>query len=134
MARPAPTPADRRNASGREAAPATITGMAHNEPQMLPLVSECSLDPEAIRVQRKRYAALGRDLVDFERQRGRLTATFAPTVDGDLVRETIEVERECCPFFALVYDPAESRLSITVDDPAQEPALDALRYSLTEGA
>jgi hypothetical protein len=133
MARPAATP-HRRNASAREAAPATITGMTHNEPQLLPLVSECSLDPEALQVQRKRYATLGRDLVDVERERGRLTATFAPNVDGDLVRETIEVERECCPFFALVYDPTENRLSITVDNPAREPALDALRYSLTRSA
>ena len=108
--------------------------MAHNDPQLLPLVSECNLDPEGLQVQRKRYAALGRDLVDVDRERGRLTATFAPNVDGDLVRETIEVERECCPFFALVYDPTENRLSITVDDPAQEPALDALRYSLTGSA
>jgi hypothetical protein len=108
--------------------------MAHNDPQLLPLVSDCNLDPEALQVQRKRYATLGRDLVDVERERGRLTATFARSVDGDLVRETIEVERDCCPFFALVYDSTENRLSITVDDPAQEPALDALRYSLTGSA
>jgi hypothetical protein len=124
----------RRNASGREAEPATITGMADDDPQLLPLVSECNLDAEALQVQRKRYATLGRDLIDLERERRRLTATFAPSVDGDLVRETIEVERDCCPFFALVYDRTENRLSITVDDPAQEPALDALRYSLTESA
>jgi hypothetical protein len=109
-------------------------GMAHDDPQSLPLVSECNLDAEALQVQRKRYATLGRDLIGLERERRRLTATFAPSVDGDLVRETIEVERDCCPFFSLVYDPTENRLSITVEDPAQEPALDALRYSLTESA
>jgi hypothetical protein len=65
--------------------------VASKEPQILPLLSECSLH---------------------------------------LVRRTIAVEHECCPFFTLAYDAAEHRLAITVEDWAQDPALDALHYSL----
>ncbi len=105
--------------------------MAQNELHLLPLVSECGLEPEALRVQQERYATLGRDLVDVERKQGRLIATFTPDVAADLIRETIEVERECCPFLTLAYDATDHRLSITVQDPAQDPALDALHYSLS---
>jgi hypothetical protein len=110
--------------------PATIDGMAHDEPQLLPLVSDCGLDTDALGVQGARYASLGRELVEVERSRGRLIASFTANVDADLVRETIEVERECCPFFTLAYDDADHRLSITVQDPSQNAALDALQYSL----
>jgi hypothetical protein len=34
--------------------------------------------------------------------------------------------------FQLSYDPERRTQSITVDDAAQDPALDALRYSLTQ--
>jgi hypothetical protein len=105
--------------------------MAGNEPQPLPLLAECKLDLPGLRKQRDRYATLGRDLVGIEREPGRLIATFAQNVDEGLVRETIEVERECCPFFTLAYDAGGHRLSITVDEPVQDPALDALRYSLS---
>src|SRR5262249_26497586 len=73
-------------------------GMVEDDLHLLPLVAECILDPEALRLQRERYAALGRDVVEVEREPGRLTTTFPPSVDADLVRETIEVERTCCPF------------------------------------
>jgi hypothetical protein len=105
--------------------------MSANEPQPLPLIAECHLDAPALERQRDRYSALGRELVELERNERRLDARFSPRVDEALLRETIEVERECCPFFRLSYDPTRLTLSITVDDPAQDPALDALRYSLT---
>lgn len=104
--------------------------VASKEPQILPLLSECSLHPVALREQQDRYRRLGRDLVDIQRDRCRLIATFSQNVDTNLVRRTIEVEHECCRFFTLAYDAAEHRLAITVEDWAQDPALDALHYSL----
>jgi hypothetical protein len=106
--------------------------MGQAEPQELPLIAECHLDDAALEEQRDRYAALGRELLELERRERRLEARFSPRVDEGLLRETMEVERECCPFFRLSYDSSRRSLSITVDDPAQDPALDALRYSLTQ--
>ena len=100
------------------------------EPQPLPLVDDCSLDAEGLRKQGERYVTLGSHLERIERSRGRLTATFSEDVDDALVRETIEVERECCPFFGIAYDESHHRLTITVREPGQDPALDALRHSL----
>jgi hypothetical protein len=107
-----------------------VMASREQEPQPLPLLAECRLDLAGLRRQRDRYATLGRDLVGMEREPGRLIATFSEHVDDGLVRETIEVERECCPFFELAYDAAGHRLSITVEEPVQDPALDALQYSL----
>ena len=42
----------------------------------------------------------------------------------------MEVERGCCPFFELEPDPERRELVVTVADPAQEPALDAIAYAL----
>ncbi len=102
------------------------------EPTPLPL-AECRLDFRGLRAQRERYRAIGRHLAGTERYPCRLEARFTPALDSALLREAIDVERGCCPFFEFRHEPAERRLSITVDDPARDPALDALEYALTSG-
>ena len=44
--------------------------------------------------------------------------------------ELVEVERRCCPFFAIDWDPERRRFSIGVSDAEHEPALDAIAYAL----
>ncbi len=96
-----------------------------------PQLAECRLDLAGLRAQRERYRGLGRHLERIERLPRRLEARFGPGVDRALLDETLEIERECCPFFALAYDATCRDLAITVEDPAQDPALDALRHALT---
>ena len=42
----------------------------------------------------------------------------------------IAVERECCPFYELDYNPSARHLTIVVDQAEHEPALRAIAYSL----
>ena len=96
----------------------------------LPVIAECRLDPDGLRAQRERYRRLGRSLEGIERGPGSFTARFDETLEPGLAEETVAVERECCPFFALAFDAAERRLTVSVDEPEQRPALDALLFAL----
>jgi len=93
-------------------------------------IAECRLDLAGVRVQADRYRRLGATAVHVDRRDGVLSVTFGTALDERLLRETIAVERECCAFFDFDYQPAERRLSITVQHPQQEAALDALHYAL----
>jgi hypothetical protein len=101
------------------------------ESEALSLPASCRLDPEGMRRQRDRYRAIGEHLERLERGPQQLEARFGPEVDLDLVRETVEIERDCCPFYEIGFDSAEHRLSFSVSTPEQDPALDAIRFALT---
>jgi hypothetical protein len=58
---------------------------------------------------------------------------FAPGFDRVALDGLIEVERRCCPFFRFEFDGEECRLRVTVDDPANSPALDGLAGLLSSG-
>jgi hypothetical protein len=92
---------------------------------------ECRLDLEGLRRQLERYRRLAKALEATERAPQSLTARFSPSVDEELLAETLAVERECCEFFRLDYDRAERMLTARVEDPGLDPALDALRHALT---
>ena len=92
--------------------------------------AECRLDLAGLRTQRERYRRLGAHVDRVERAEGRLVVDFSPGVDSLLVAETIEVERGCCPFFALAYDVESRRLTVRVDDRRHDPALDAIAFAL----
>jgi hypothetical protein len=55
---------------------------------------------------------------------------FAAAPDRGLLDTTIKVERGCCSFFALAYDEAARRLTVTVADPERRSALDAIQAAL----
>jgi hypothetical protein len=93
-------------------------------------IAQCHLDVPQLREQADRYRRLGATIQRLERRDGALTAVFGDAVDERLLTETIEVERGCCPFFAFDYEPEDRRLSVTVEQPDQRPALDALHYAL----
>jgi hypothetical protein len=89
----------------------------------------CSLDEAALSEQLSRYRAVG--------ERARLLAdeprVLTLRVEAgltDLVDELIAVERACCPFFDLSWDPATRRFAISVRTAGQESALAVIRAAL----
>ena len=89
---------------------------------------ECRLDVDGLRRQGDRYRALGRHATAVERGPGRLAVRFDAEVPAALLREAVEVERSCCPFFDL--RPGARELVVTVADAEHYPALDAIRHAL----
>ena len=63
-----------------------------------------------------------------------LTAQFSADPDPELLRATIETERECCSFFTLDYAPRDRRLTVAVSDPARVSALDQIQAAFTATA
>jgi hypothetical protein len=95
----------------------------------LPLVPSCDLDAAGLSAQRERYRQVGDGAVVLERtQRHLVVEVDAAAVDT--ATELVEVERECCPFFAIDWDPELRRLSIGVSEAEYEPALDAIAFAL----
>jgi len=100
------------------------------EPAELPLIAECRLDVDGLQRQRDRYRALGRHATVVTRQRQTLTVRFDDRVDVDLLLETVDVERGCCAFFEMAADVGRGELVVTVADPDQDAALDAIVTAL----
>lgn len=94
------------------------------------MARSCALDESELRSQLERYRQVGRNARLIERTPGRLVADLYEDVDGELVAEAIAVERECCPFFALAWEPDRRRLTVSVSQAAHEPALDAIAFAL----
>jgi hypothetical protein len=89
----------------------------------LPL-AQCSLDAAGLREQLARYATVGRAITSLDRKPHEIKAHL-DGADPVLVRELIEVERDCCPMFRMEWD--EPVLTVAADEP---PALDAIEYAL----
>ena len=99
--------------------------------ESLPVVpAACNLDLDGLRAQRDRWAVVGRGARMVERQRRRVAVQLAPDADVDTVTEMLAVERRCCPFFGLDWDPEQRLLRVAVADAKHEPALDAIAYAL----
>jgi hypothetical protein len=94
------------------------------------MAPSCALDASGLRSQLERYRQAGRNARVIERTPRRLVAELADQVDAELVAETIAVERECCPFFALSWEPDRRRLTVSVSQAEHEPALDAIAFAL----
>jgi hypothetical protein len=97
----------------------------------LPLIAECRLDLDGLRAQRNRYGRIGQRVERLERRPQHLDLWLTPDADTDLVRETIAIERDCCPFYETSFSLAERRLSLSVADTAQDLALDAIHFAIT---
>ncbi|HEV2980737.1 MAG TPA: hypothetical protein VGX51_04850 [Solirubrobacteraceae bacterium] len=83
-----------------------------------------------MRRQVERYRRLGRGARVVERSRRHLSIELREGADLRLVAETAAIERECCPFFYVSWDRAARRLSFAVSSAEDEPALDAILFSL----
>lgn len=95
----------------------------------LPLLG-CKLDDAGVRAQRERYRIAGEGASVLERGPRRLRVRVGRRTEPTLVEQLVSVERACCPFFALEWDPAERVLGVGVADPEHEPALAAIEYAL----
>jgi hypothetical protein len=105
----------------------------HVRVDQLPVIaSSCSLDPVAMRAQLERYRTVGRNAEVIERERRRLTVRVGASVPDEVVAKLMAVERECCPFFGIEWEPEVEarRLTISVPSAAHEPALDAIGDAL----
>lgn len=96
----------------------------------LPMAPSCALDESGLRAQLERYRRAGQHARLIERTPRRLVAELGEDVDGELVEEAIAIERECCPFFALSWEPGRQRLTVAVSQAVHEPALDAIAFAL----
>ena len=94
----------------------------------LPLA--CSLDATGLAAQRARYGVVARHVLTLARGERTLKARLDEALDGVVLRELIEVERDCCPFFAIDFDAGERLLTVSVADAEHEPALAAIAHSL----
>lgn len=96
----------------------------------LPIVPSCALDENGLRLQRERYRRAGQSARLLHRTRRQLVVELDPRVDTTVVDEVIAVERKCCPFFTLGWEPELRRLNISVSQAEHEPALDAIAFAL----
>jgi hypothetical protein len=94
------------------------------------MAPSCALDEAGLRSQLERYRQAGQNARLIERTPCSLVADLNESVDAELVAEAIAVERKCCPFFTLTWEPDRRRLTISVSQAAHEPGLDAIAFAL----
>jgi hypothetical protein len=94
------------------------------------MAPSCALDEAGLRSQYERYRRAGAGARVVERSSRRLVVALDERVDPRLVDELLAVERECCPFFGLGWEPDVRRLTVSVSHAEHEPALDAIAFAL----
>jgi hypothetical protein len=94
----------------------------------------CRLGERDLRAQLARYRQISRHVETIQRDPGRLVAWLDPGVPRDRLEPALEVERACCPFIGAEYDAGRRRLTLTVHEADQDPALDALSEALSPGS
>jgi hypothetical protein len=94
-------------------------------------IPECRLPETAVGPQLARYRTLAEHVIDIHRDIGEVRVQFDKTVPEGLLAQTLVVERECCTFVGLDYQPPTRSLTITVANVAHDPRLDALIALLT---
>jgi len=94
------------------------------------MAPSCALDEDGLGLQLERYRRAGRGARLVERTQRRFVVELDEHVDGGLVEEAVAIERECCPFFALDWEPARRWLTVSVSHVEHEPALDAIAFAL----
>ncbi|MEA2224969.1 MAG: hypothetical protein QOE67_251 [Solirubrobacteraceae bacterium] len=98
--------------------------------ESLPTAPSCALDDIGLRAQYERYRRAGAGARVLHRSSLRLVVELDQHVDTRLVEQTIAIERECCPFYELGFEPDRRRLSVSVSRPEQAPALEAIAFAL----
>jgi hypothetical protein len=94
------------------------------------MAPSCSLDEAGLRLQYDRYRQAGSEACLVERSPQRLVVDLDQHVDVQLVARLLAVERECCPFLTLGWQPGRRRLTVSVSQVEQTPALDAIAFAL----
>ena len=97
----------------------------------LPMAPEsCSLTEAELLDQLTRYRAAGTGATSLHADARRRLIRLDEGVPASLVDELIAVERSCCPFFELTWEPARRELDIKVATDEDEPALAAIAQAL----
>jgi hypothetical protein len=94
------------------------------------MAPSCALDAAELRAQYERYRRAGAGARIVERSPLRIVVELDRSVDPTLVEETLAIERECCPFYALGWEPDPLRLTISVSRAEHAPALEAIAFAL----
>jgi hypothetical protein len=101
----------------------------------LPMLSACSLGQAALSAQLERYRVVGLASVVVERDTRRVAVRVGDTVADALVEELVAVERRCCPFFSVDWEPGARvlALGVTSGEGSDATALAALAEALGAG-
>lgn len=94
------------------------------------MAPSCALDEAGLRLQLERYRRAGEGARLIERTPSRVVVDLDAYVDGKLIEEAVAIELECCPFFALDWEPVRRRLTVSVSHVEHAPALDAIAFAL----
>lgn len=97
------------------------------------MAPSCALDEAGLRLQLGRYRRAGEGARLIEQTRRRFVVELDEHADGTLIEEAVAIERECCPFFTIEWEPARRRLTVLVSHVDHEPALDAIAFALGLG-
>lgn len=90
----------------------------------------CRLGEDELRAQLAGYRQISRHVETIQRDPRRLVAWLDPGVPRDRLERTLGVERGCCPFIEAEYDADRRRLTLTVREADQDPALDGVCEAL----
>jgi hypothetical protein len=96
-------------------------------------VQGCSLDAAQLVAQAERYSKAGTGATLRARDERRLVIQLSEAIAETLVAELLDVERRCCPFFELEWQPEARRLTVAVGRPEDEAALSAVGRALGLG-
>ena len=96
-------------------------------------IPSCALDEPGLWAQRERYRQLAETLNRLDRTPERILVRFDERLDRELLEQTLETERGCCPFFVFAFNEPDNSLEIGVLSPDQLPALDALAAAFAAG-
>jgi hypothetical protein len=98
--------------------------------ELLPMAPSCALDEVGLRLQLERYRRAGEGARLIERTPSRVVVDLDVRADGKLIEEAVAIERECCPFFTLDWEPMRRRLTVSVSHVEHQPALGAIAFAL----
>jgi hypothetical protein len=72
----------------------------------------CALDEAALARQLARYTRIGEHALWARQHETELTVVLDTDLDDELLQHTLEVERDCCPFLAVVWADTTRELTI----------------------
>jgi hypothetical protein len=93
---------------------------------MLDEFPSCTLDAAGRTAQTARYSLLRASAERVHRAPEEVVIDFGEDLDAETLDQTLAVERECCPFLELEFDPRARRLRVTVREADMVPALGAI--------
>jgi len=99
--------------------------------ELLPMVpASCSLDQDGLSAQLERYRAAGAGAQIVEQDSRRLVIRVSDQASTAAIEQLVAVERGCCPFFELDWEPDARVLGVAVSRAEHEPALGAIAAAL----